>query len=99
MTTALGEGMEEVFWDGIDGVGGWEQRSKDSPHDIFVCIGASCRPPFKNSCYNVDLGSNDQGWGSDKQEFLQRYQAFLIRLRDSYPNTLRNIHVIVSFES
>lgn len=42
MTTALGEGMEEVFWDGIDGVGGWEQRSKDSPHDIFVCIGASC---------------------------------------------------------
>lgn len=43
----------------------------------------------------LDVGSNDQAWGADKGEFLQYYQAFLVRLRDSYPNTLKRIHVIV----
>jgi len=31
--------MEDVFWEGMEGQGGWEQRSKDTPQDIFLCIG------------------------------------------------------------
>ncbi|GJJ14745.1 hypothetical protein Clacol_009012 [Clathrus columnatus] len=74
------KGMEDVFWDGMIGKGGWEERSRDTPHDIFICV-----------------GTNDQGWGGDKNEFVEHYAAFLIRLRDSYPSELQRIHVISPF--
>ncbi|KAF8516041.1 SGNH hydrolase-type esterase domain-containing protein [Gautieria morchelliformis] len=80
ISTEHDKGMEDIFWDGMDGVSGWEQRSKDPPEDIFICIGA-----------------NDRGWGVEKDEFLRTYKAFLVRLRDSYPNTLKRIHVISPF--
>ncbi|KAF8584631.1 carbohydrate esterase family 2 protein [Ramaria rubella] len=79
-TTEYDKGMEDIFWEGMDGTGGWDQRSPDIPHDIFICI-----------------GTNDQGWGADKAEFLEHYKAFLIRLRESYPKILKHIHVISPF--
>ena len=39
MSLPHGKGMEDVFWDGMNGVGGWKHRSKDPPEDIFICIG------------------------------------------------------------
>lgn len=41
--------MEDVFWDGMNGVGGWEQQSNDPPSDIFVCIGAKSSATFEHT--------------------------------------------------
>lgn len=43
-----------------------------------------------------NIGTNDKAFGVDKDEFLQHYQSFLVRLRDSHPGTLKRIYVIVS---
>ena len=97
MTRAHDKGMEDVFWDGVNGVGGWDQRSRDPPDDIFVCIGAEFCVSFLSTESELNItGANDKALGADKDEFLQHYQAFLVRLRDSYPGTLKRIHVIVS---
>ncbi|KAF8584630.1 hypothetical protein K439DRAFT_1616609 [Ramaria rubella] len=98
MTTEHDKGMEDVFWEGVGGLGGWEYRSKDSPHDIFVCLGTlSFYQTLKVPHERMVAGANDQGWGADKSEFLQRYKLFLVRLRDSYPNTVKRIFVISPF--
>ncbi|KIJ40369.1 hypothetical protein M422DRAFT_49132 [Sphaerobolus stellatus SS14] len=77
-TNQHSKGMEDVFWDGIDGAGGWDQRSKDNPEDIFICI-----------------GTNDRGWGIGSEEFIDHYKAFVRKLRDSYPEGLKRMHLIV----
>ncbi|KAF8523764.1 hypothetical protein BU17DRAFT_85638 [Hysterangium stoloniferum] len=35
------QGMEDVFWEGMHGTGGWDERSKDTPQDIFICLGSN----------------------------------------------------------
>lgn len=96
------KGMEDVFWDGMVGGGGWNERSKDTPHDVFICIGMSLLVIVSSStefltclkCYSSS-GTNDQGWGGDKNEFVEHYATFLTRLRDSYSGEVHRIHVIV----
>lgn len=46
-TDVYWKGMEDIFWDGLAGKGGWEERSRDTPHDIFICIGKSPMPSLK----------------------------------------------------
>ena len=31
--------MERIFWEGMNHVGGWEDRSKVGPQDVFICLG------------------------------------------------------------
>ncbi|GJJ14736.1 hypothetical protein Clacol_010581 [Clathrus columnatus] len=35
------DGMVDIFWKGMNDRGGWESRSRDNPHDIFLCLGAN----------------------------------------------------------
>jgi len=39
MTTQLGPGMVDAFFDGVKGHGGWDQRPREVPTDIFICLG------------------------------------------------------------
>ncbi|KIJ27941.1 hypothetical protein M422DRAFT_784673 [Sphaerobolus stellatus SS14] len=41
MTTSRAPGMADLFFDGNDGVGGWEHRSREDPTDIFICLGTN----------------------------------------------------------
>lgn len=51
LTTEHEEGMADVFFDGVNGAGGWEDRPKnDIPHDILICLGAYNYILLRRSC-------------------------------------------------
>lgn len=90
------EGMVDVFWKGIRGQGGWESRSRDAPHDVFISIGILRVYGSDIPCpYSHLTGSNDQNYYVSKDNFLETYRDFLNRLRDAYSTALKRIHVIV----
>ncbi|KAF8523753.1 hypothetical protein BU17DRAFT_85617 [Hysterangium stoloniferum] len=45
----------------------------------------------------ICLGSDDKSWDADPEEFTQQYKKFVHRLKESYPESLRRIHIISPF--